>query len=278
MNRFLKISGFVLLIVSVVGLLAFVGSRPHPVKCNQVTVKIDYTSDRYFVTETEITSIVEQFCDSSGGSNQLDEKTRLRELEKQVMGHPAIKKCEIYTTVNGAMTVEVQQRVPICRVINALGESYYMDQDGKLMPIMPGRPSRVAIVNGRITESYAPNPYYLDNDSAAKISVLDEVFQMMQFIDRDTFWHAMIEQVYITDNREFILIPKVGMQEIEFGKAEHIKGKFNKLRQFYEKGITADGWRMHKTLDARYKGQVIGRGPEIPNPNDSLITETITDH
>jgi len=262
MKKIVKIGVLAVLTGSVIALLAFVNRMPQKVSCNKVSVKIDYSDERYFVTEEEILDIVEHYCDSTG-ENTLDEGVKLRELEMKVMSHDAVKKCEIYTKVNGSMSVEVMQRAPIGRLINSKGDSFYMDQDGRLMPVMEGRPARVVIVNGNIRESYSPEPYYLNNDSAAKISVLDEVFAVLGFIEKNAFWKAQIEQIYVNENKEFILVPKVGMHEVLFGTAENVAGKFNKLEQFYRKGLTAQGWRNYKTVDVRYKGQVICKGPEV---------------
>ena len=38
-------------------------------------------------------------------------------------------------TIDGGLKVDVKQRNPIIRIINADGDSYYLDDEGKLMPL-----------------------------------------------------------------------------------------------------------------------------------------------
>lgn len=279
MKKAVKIGIIALLTGSVAALLAFVNSRPKKVSCRNIQVSIDYFEDAYFINEEEVDAIIEGFCNETGGEF-LDEKTSVTMLEMKLMEHPAVKKCEIYTKVNGRMHVDIYQRKPIGRIVNKRGDSFYMDMDGKLMPQIPGRPARVVVVNGNIRESYAPNAYYLDNDSAASISILDEVYEMLKVIDTSKFWKSEIEQVYIDENKEFVLIPKVGMHEILFGKADHIPGKFNKLEWFYKKGLPAEGWKTYRTIDIRYQGQVVCKGSEnlfeLPVDNVNFVPDTIT--
>ncbi len=69
---------------------------------------------------------------------------------------------------------------------------------------------------------------------------------------------AQIDQVDISPNRSFDLIPKLGDQVIHFGDAENCEEKFNNLLCFYKQVLTKLGWTHYTAIDVQFKGQVVG--------------------
>jgi cell division protein FtsQ len=69
---------------------------------------------------------------------------------------------------------------------------------------------------------------------------------------------AQIDQVDITANRTFELIPKLGNQVIRFGNADNYNEKFNKLMAFYKQVQTRTGWNKYSIIDVQFKDQVVG--------------------
>jgi len=258
MKKWLKITLSLLLVIATGSLLAFVSVQPNEVSCYNVQVKIKGDPEAMFVSEQEILDRFETFCTARNNEEVLD----LKEIEKNILLIPSVKNTNVYKNVKGAISIEVELKTVIGRVINKAGNSFYIDSDGGMMPVVDERPARVCIVNGEIVEEYNATPYYLQDDSLAEKSVLDDVNNMLQFIHKNEFWKAQIEQMYITNDKKFILIPKVGMHEIMFGKAEHIEGKFKKLELFYQSGIDRVGWEKYSMIDIQYKGQIVGIGQE----------------
>jgi cell division protein FtsQ len=257
MKKWLKITLSLLLITGVISLLGFVRSRPKPINCYNVQVKIKGDPEALFVTEDEIMERYQTFCTEEITN---EDGLHLKEIEKNINLIPSVYKSDVYKNVNGSVMIEVVLKTVIGRIINKAGHSFYIDSHGAMMPIVEDKPARVCIVNGDILEEYNEQPYYLQDDSLAKKSVIDDVYRMLTFIHHDPFWKAQIEQIYVTPEQKFILIPKAGMHEIMFGTADHIEGKFKKLELFYQSGIDRVGWDKYSTLDIQYKGQVVGIG------------------
>jgi len=67
----------------------------------------------------------------------------------------------------------------------------------------------------------------------------------------------MIEQLYINKKSEFELIPKIGNHTILFGDIKEMKDKFEKLIAFYKQGISKSGWNKYKTINLKFKNQVV---------------------
>ncbi|RLD54531.1 MAG: cell division protein FtsQ, partial [Bacteroidetes bacterium] len=77
------------------------------------------------------------------------------------------------------------------------------------------------------------------------------------YINDDEFLKAQIEQIYVTESKEFELIPKVGRQLILFGGIENMEKKFNNLIAFYKKGMKNNGWTKYKTINLKFENQVV---------------------
>lgn len=275
MKRILKISMLVLLIGGTLLGLGFVNNKPEKTNCEEITISIKRPDGNEYVLEEEIKNTVLLYCNEHQDSSDNPE-INISKIEEAIKKNPSIAQCEVYRTVKGSLHAEIVQRRPIGRIINAMGESFYLDENGWMMPAVTGRPARVTVVTGEIYESFSPNPYFMENDSAAVISVLDEVYTLLKYINQHPFWSAQIEQIVVNKDKSFILIPKVGNHEIHFGKIDNMEGKLKKLEIFYQRGMTAEGWKGYKVVDVQYKNQIICRGANVLHAvqNNPINTET----
>lgn len=279
MKRIIKISMLVLLISGTLMGLSFVNSKPVKTNCLGISISVKRPDGNEYILEEEIKNAVLMYCNDETDSSESDE-INISKIEEAIRSNPAVASCEVYRTVKGSLHAEVLQRRPIGRIINAMGESFYLDEKGWMMPSIAGRPARVLVVTGEIFESYSPSPYFLENDSAAVISVLDEIYSILKFTDQQPFWKAQLEQIVVNKDKSFILIPKVGNHEIHFGKIDNMKGKFKKLEIFYQRGMTAEGWKGYKVVDVQYKNQIICRGATVLHAvqikNETTESNTLT--
>jgi cell division protein FtsQ len=95
--------------------------------------------------------------------------------------------------------------------------------------------------------------------SKADSNLLNDIKKISIRIQADTFLMAMIDQVDITAQRSFEMIPKLGGQVIVFGNAADLDGKFDKLLQFYKKVIMKMGWSRYSIINLQYKNQVVAK-------------------
>ena len=89
--------------------------------------------------------------------------------------------------------------------------------------------------------------------------LLKDVRKLSMLIQQDSFLMAMIDQVDITPNRGFEMIPKIGDQLIVFGDAGDAEQKFAKLQLFYKKVMLKYGWNRYSIISLQYKNQVVGK-------------------
>jgi len=143
-----------------------------------------------------------------------------------------------------------------------MGESFYLDGTGHLLPLNPDFSARVMVANGNIPEPYSKSVNYLEDsirqkDSILYKSVMNNLFTLGMFIMKDNFLKALIEEVYVDKNGEFELIPKLGNQLIIFGTTENMNDKFERLLIFYKKGLSITGWQRYNVINIKFKNQVI---------------------
>jgi cell division protein FtsQ len=87
--------------------------------------------------------------------------------------------------------------------------------------------------------------------------VANELLKIASYVDKQMFWKAQIEQIFVTRDNEFILIPKIGNHKILLGDANDLEIKFDKLFVFYKEGLSRVGWNKYATIDIRFDKQVV---------------------
>ncbi|MEL6989041.1 MAG: cell division protein FtsQ, partial [Bacteroidota bacterium] len=87
--------------------------------------------------------------------------------------------------------------------------------------------------------------------------VLKDLFELLHYIDRDDFLKPLIEQVYVDQKKEYILIPKIGKENILLGSMDYYETKFENLEIFYKEGLRNVGWNKYKSIDLSIENQII---------------------
>lgn len=252
----LRVFGWVVAVSGVFVLLSFVNSNLGEKPCNEFYVALDH-NDMRFIEEDDIRERITDLGNPIVGEpmSSLD----IQKYEEEILNMPEVEAAEVYKTINGKLIAEVTQRRPIVRIINQNDSlSVYIDDKGHVMPWSNKYTARVLVVNGHINVPRSGSVQdVLDYDSVAAVSMLDDVYELAQFIEQDPFWAAQIQQVYITQNGGFEMIPRVGGHVIIFGDLENMKGKFSKLRAFYRKGLKNNDWNIYKSINLTYKDQIV---------------------
>jgi len=141
-----------------------------------------------------------------------------------------IKKVECYKTPSGTLCLEVQQRSP--KFIIAGNESYYVDTDRKFLPISLNYSVYVPVVSGRVTKSMATGVIY----------------DFVSYLEENPFWNAQIEQIYIREDMNVELIPRVGDAVIMLGKLNNFAVKLDNLHKLYTQGFNVMGWNRYEKI------------------------------
>ena len=259
-----KILVTVLWIIALSGLtasLAFVNKKERQVKAGSIDITVNATGENQFVDEDDIKEFFVERHDSL--LNAEVKNININALEKALNSHPAIENADLSVDLNGDIKINVTQRTPLVRVLTMSGESYYIDTQSKLMPLSDKYTARVLVVNGYIHEPYSRRYMFSVNEIAKnetfkEVSMLDDIYEMAEYITKDTLLNSLIPQLSINADKEFEMYPSVGNHKIIFGDATDIAEKFEKLKVFYKEGLNkTDNWNKYSTVNLKYKNQVV---------------------
>lgn len=261
MKIFKNILVWSLIIAYLAVAMSFVKERRDKILCHDIKVEILDSMNNGFITVTDIEDFFHETDMNVIGSPVQSINTK--ELERKLKRYSSVKNAEVYVTLEGDIRVQIDQRNPILRVINKRGQSYYIDQEGTIMPLSSKYSSHVLIANGNIVEHYEVNrtrELYCDRiaqEQWDKNHLMCDLYELSKFIYEDDFWRSQMEQVYVNDEQEFELIPRVGAHIITLGTIENYQKKFRNLRAFYLKGLNNVGWNEYEKINLKFDNQVI---------------------
>jgi len=259
-NKAVNIAGWIIGVTCLFVLLGAAHTSSSDTVLHQVKVDIDFGDENYFINAAQVEEIV-------GDLGYETDSTRMDDIDPGRIEHllennAYIRDAEVYKELNGRLDVDVKVRQPIMRVYNLSGQSMYVDDQGVFMPLSNRYAARAPVVNGLLTIDLNPligtDILQLPEVSKHKdAELLAQVFEIVNTCRKDAFWKAQFNQVYVNQDRELELIPRVGDHRILVGNAQNIDKKLNKLRIFYEKGLNKTGWNEYKTINLKYANQVV---------------------
>jgi cell division protein FtsQ len=246
-----------------VALMSFIEVKKSEVVCKDI--KIYIPGNQYFIDRQEVDHILNVKSHTLVGRRMED--INIHELENRLKANPFIEFAKVYCDMDGIINVEISQRQPVLRLMNRFDQDFYVDQHGLKIPLSANFTARVLVANGYIDELFANRVDTLHTELAM------ELFKTADYIRKDSLWDAQIAQIYVNQDHEIELIPRVGNNRILLGNADSLDAKFHNLLIFYKQALPRVGWDAYKTINIKYAHQVVG----VRNENikkDSLKAKT----
>jgi cell division protein FtsQ len=258
-RKIIHITLIVVLLASTMVLLGFATRNNQLATCDRVSIYIDQQYGNRFIEASDIeTTINERIGDLVGKPLEHGSLNKIKQL---VEGNPYVSRAAIYRSIEGDLHIRVKQQQPLIRIINNKNQSYYISQTGKLLPVSRKYSARVMVATGNIQAGYSQTTDLTKTDDPGSNTPgeqqLRDLFLLAKTIDQSPFWRSMIDQIYITHNRQFELTPMNGAHIIEFGGLEDMEEKFAKLKLFYYVGLREVGWNYYNRINLKYDRQVV---------------------
>jgi len=239
----MKINWGVIKFLVIASLIVFIfGFSKQRNKVRKITkIDIEFKDEnRLFITENMVNKMLIQNKDSatSIGKETLD----LNKMEKRLLENPMIKNADVFVTVDGVLGANVIQRRPLARVEG--NPNFYLDEDGKNMPLSAVYSARVPIITG-ISESQYP-----------------EVTELVKKITNDEFMKEYVVGLDVSDEGDVFLRIRKNEIKVLFGKSEEIETKFQKFKAFYKltkKDSLLDNYSL---INLKFKDQVVATKKE----------------
>ncbi len=223
------------LLAIVTGLYAFSSHRSQLRKVHGVHVEFVGDQNLYMTQDMVNKLLIQKF---GGLENLPKEKLVLNAMEKAIEANKMVKSAQVYLTVNSELTSKIVQRKPIGRVE---GDSkFYMDNEGKRMPLSPYHSARVPIITGKITGAS-----------------LEDAFVILKYINGDDFLRKNVIGIHIVDFDNYQLKFRMDNFVVNLGSVENLDEKFNNFKAFYAKASKDATLEKFTIVSLEFNNQVV---------------------
>ncbi|MBP7496965.1 MAG: hypothetical protein KA792_04805 [Bacteroidales bacterium] len=213
-----------------------------------------------FVTEEDIKRLIQRLCKEGEGKKTAEQE--LSEIEKGIIEIPWVLSAKVYTTNKENLKIIINQRIPILRVINKMGENYYIDKQGMIMPICTKHSVRTIIAQGEIYIPYREKNSLINNKKNSpidtnKLTVLQKLFVLANTIQKTATLETMTDQIIVNKMNDFEMIMQPNNQTIRIGDITNINAKLEKLLNFYKSEYNKFNWTKYKSINLKYSNQIV---------------------
>ncbi len=237
---------------------AVISQRQRPVK--SVDFKMIYPSKDTLVTKE---NLYKDVCQKLGTPEGVEIKNiDISAIEKVIEKNPFVADAEAFTTLRGDLVIKAIQRHPIVRISVRGERDFFLDDKGFSFFASKIQTPHVLVANGYIQsiQKRWKVPFSLESlktDNDFQKTGIANIYKLALFIEKNPFLKAQIDQVYLNNDGEFELIPKIGEQVILLGNTENLDEKFKKLVALYQNGFSNLGWSLYSKINLKYKDQVV---------------------
>jgi cell division protein FtsQ len=219
--------------------------------CSGLDIEIGLTDQKGFVDESEVAAVI---------SNEIRRKVNgtpiknfnLKQTETVLEENVWIKKAQMFFDNNEVLHVQVEQRIPVARIMDKSGASYYLDSTGFKLPLS--------------NTDRADVPVFTSVPVKRSLKQNKTIIAIANYIDHDTFWLAQAAQINMLPMDKFELYPAFGDHIVDLGDGTEPADKFGRLKLFYKQVSAKKGFDIYPKLSVAFKGQVVAVKGTTPSP------------
>lgn len=213
-------------------------------KLNDVNIQIN-NSDYGFVTKADVATMLLKDRNVQLKNTKLS-SINVKQMEQVIKESDWVEDAQVYIDNKHNLHALVTQRIPVVRIFEKNGDSYYLDRKMEALPLSTKYNYYTTVVTN------VPNLR-----DTANAGVKAQIMAITRFIKADTFWNAQVSQLIVRDDLTFEIVPVLGDHKIIMGDTTDMKLKFDNLFAFYTKVLNEVGWDKYQVLDLSYKGQLV---------------------
>lgn len=201
------------------------------------SVKIYFVNSNHpFLTEDNVSKLLIQNNDklTQVPKDILD----LNQLESTLNNNPLIKNAEVYMSVNGELTANIEQKNPIARV--STNASYYIDESGKYMPLSSNYSARVPLLTGLIEKNKLKN-----------------VFVVASKVYNDAMLKKHVVEIHQHNDKTLSLKLRKDKFSVFLGDTNNLDKKIGNFKAFYIKAQRDKTLNSYSTVNLQFDSQVV---------------------
>jgi cell division protein FtsQ len=185
-------------------------------------------------------------------------------IRKRLVSHPYIRDARVFRTYPDAVTISIEERVPVAS-FTVDGVIRYIDDEGVVLPYMesgapydlPGIAGIPELGRTRIGHAVEGEEYF------EALGILSAALQT------DSSVYRLISEVDMKNGAEVYLYSSENAVPIIFGHGDE-RRKFSMLRAFWDKFVKAEGPENLEYLDLRFSDQVVAKWHHKPQQSVNL--------
>ncbi len=230
--NFIKVS---LLIVCITMLYSFSNERNSKRKVQGM--QIEFVGEQSLFLNKEM---VNKLLIQNYGSfkNLAKDELVLNTIEEVIETNEMVKTAQVYLTVSGELKTKIEQRQPIGRVEG--NSKFYLDKDGRAMPLSRVYSARVPIITGKITGES-----------------LEDVYVILKYINEDDFLRKNVIGIHIEDEDNYQLKFRVESFVVNLGDVKDLDEKFSNFKAFYAKATRDKTLDNYQIVSLEFNNQVV---------------------
>lgn len=222
----------------VMAVTAFNKPEDVSVVCHDVIVNIEGDAIEGFLAPNDVKKMLK--ADHIDPKGLTLAQINTRQIEETLQAKELIEEAQVYTTQNGNVHINIQQRIPVVRVMAQNGDDYYVDSRGKALP-KTDYSCNLLVATGHI------NPVYAEK----------KLVPMVNVILSDPFWRNQVVQINVLNDNSVELVPRVGDHIAYIGQPSGVTRKLDRLKKFYLYGLSQAGWNKYSRISVEFDNQII---------------------
>ena len=177
-------------------------------------------------------------------------------IEQIIQSHSAVKDCEAWLTDDGILHVQLSQREPVVRFDDGKN-GYYADATGFIFPLQARGEVDVPVVDGQLPLRI-PRGFKGEPAEEAEKQWLAQMVDLACFM-KGSVWEKNISHISVSADGNLTLYPAQGQERFLFGPPVRIEEKMNLMGRYYDTVAPSQAPGYYRTVDLRYRGQLVCR-------------------
>lgn len=234
-------------LVGLTMLMSLVSAKDDVQQCK--TLKVVVEGKETFIDQQDISRMIDHKFGAIVGRDL--KSIKVQQIEAELEKLPYVSRAEVHLDMDGTVQVTVQQREVVLRVINKAGREYYVDRSGKKVPVTLKYVPHVMVASGNIAEGYTQPLEKIES------KLVQDLMGVVDHVLGDDLWENQIVQIYVNEQRDIELVPRVGKEILVIGSADSLDYKLKRLEVYYKNILPKVGSEAYEKVNVKYGGQII---------------------
>ena len=240
-NRKYSIALKFISIILVVVCIVYANISRGKAEINGLNINIEYNGNDTLVPDINMMTI-----------NDIDRK-KIEDIVKQ---NPYIESSDVSVSIKGTIQINAVQRTPIVRIIQN-SKQFYLDNSGKYIPASRINNPNVIIASGYIIGTISDEMEMNKKGIDTTENDFYRIYKLATYLIEHRNLKPLFDHIYICQNGDIELVPKIGNHTIVIGDLNNLDEKFENLFAVYNKGFSSIGWDSYKKINLKFKNQVV---------------------